>query len=337
MPFSLTVQSAYIVSNQWFIVGTNTAYPHGGTNLIAAETGTTISDLNADFTNGIDISFSNNFVFCIVTNDYGAVTSAPAILTVTAAAVAPVTIGNTNNVNGFVNGSSTLTPILATGAQPLTYQWYLGSGFATFSGEPWSGTQPFSYQWYYGTNQLADGPNPNYSGSGYTGSQTPTLTVTNLQLTDAGNYYLVVSNPAGSTSNLVEVLTVNYHVATISAGEPQPVTTFVGVPTSLTATEVGATEPVTSQWFSCNLVTTNNIITNSVMLTDAGDFSGSATPTLGIAASTTNDAGYYYIVYSNPGGSVTSAVALVTIAIPPPHSFVSYTNQPLFPNIRWVA
>ena len=324
VPFSLTVQSAYTVSNQWFIVGTNSAYPHGGTNLIAAETGTTISDLNADFTSGIDISFNNNFVFCIVTNDYGAVTSAPAILTVTAAAAAPVTIGSTNNVNGFVNGSATLTPIIAAGA---SYQWSLSSGFATFSGEPWSGTQPFSYQWYYGTNQLADGSNPNFSGSGYSGSQTPTLTVTNLQLTDAGNYNLVVSNPAGFTSNLVEVLAVNYHVATISAGQPQSVTTFLGVPTSLTASEVGATEPVTSQWFSCNLVTAGNIITNSVMLSDTGDFTGSATPTLNIAASTTNDAGHYYIVYSNPGGSVTSAVALVTIAIPPPHSFVSYTNQ----------
>jgi len=288
-PFSVTAQSAYTLSYQWL---------QNGTNLIAAT--------NASLTlNSLDTTYSNFTYQCVVTNNYGAVTSTPAILIVTATAVSPVITSGTNYVSGYVDGGTTFAAVSATG------------------------TEPFYYQWYYGTNVLSDGPNPNADGSGYIGSQTASLTVTNLQTTEAGNYYLVVMNPAGYASNLVDVLTVNYHLATISAGQPAPVTTFVGVPTSLTATEAGASAPVTNQWFSCNF-TTNSIITNSVMLTDAGEYSGSATPTLNIAATTTNDAGYYYIVISNPGGYVTSSVALVTILVPPPLSSVSYSNQLYF-------
>jgi len=35
----------------------------------------------------------------------------------------------------------------------------------------------------------------------------------------------------------------------------------------------------------------------------------------------------YYIVYTNPGGSVTSSVASVTVIVPPAHTQVSYSNQ----------
>ena len=63
-------------------------------------------------------------------------------------------------------------------------------------------------------------------------------------------------------------------------------------------------------------------------MSDAGDFSGSATPTLCIAATTTADSGTnYYIVVSNLGGSVTSSVATVSVMTPPTLSFVSYSNQ----------
>jgi autotransporter-associated beta strand protein len=53
-----------------------------------------------------------------------------------------------------------------------------------------------AYQWSFGTNTLADQTNA-------------TLTVTNIQLTDAGSYLVVVSSAAGSTTSAVAVLTVN--------------------------------------------------------------------------------------------------------------------------------
>jgi len=277
-PFSVAAQSDYPLSYQWLQNGTNL---NGATSSLLA-------------LNNLDTTYSNFTYQCVVTNNYGAVTSTPAILIVTLTAVAPKITSGTNSINSYINGGITFPAVSATG------------------------TEPFSYQWYYnGTNELADGANPNGDGSGYSGSQTPSLTLTSLQPTDAGNYYLVITNQAGYASNLVDVLSVNYHLGIISAGQPQSVSTFVGVPTSLTATESGATAPVSYQWYLGNQ-----------MLTDAGDYSGSATTTLSIAATTTNDAGTnYYMVVSNPGGSVTSSVASVAILVPPPLSSVNYSNQ----------
>jgi hypothetical protein len=85
----------------------------------------------------------------------------------------------------------------------------------------------------------------------------------------------------------------------------------------LTATETGATLPVTNQWYR-----------GSVALTDGNEFSGSASSTLTISPAATSDTGTnYYIVVSNAGGSVTSSPASVTIIVPPALSSVSYSNQ----------
>ena len=63
--------------------------------------------------------------------------------------------------------------VLATGSAPITYAWYNPSG-----------------------NLLADGP----SGTGSTiiGSATSTLTISNAQSGDEGNYYVVATNSVGS-------------------------------------------------------------------------------------------------------------------------------------------
>jgi hypothetical protein len=90
----------------------------------------------------------------------------------------------------------------------------------------------------------------------------------------------------------------------------------VGTPVSISASAAPGTPPTTYQWFA-----------GATPLTDTGDFSGSQTLTLNIAASATNDAGNYSLVISNPGGSVTSSVAAVAVLLPPPHSSISYSNQ----------
>jgi hypothetical protein len=277
-PFSVTAQSDYSLSYQWL---------QNGTNL------NTVTNTTLILTN-LNTTFSNSTYQCIVTNNYGAVTSAPAILIVTVSPVVPVITSGTNSVTGYVDSGTTFTAVSATG------------------------TQPFSYQWCFGTNALTDGADA--SGSGYSGSQTLSLTLTNLQVSDSGNYYMVVMNPAGNATNLVDILTVKYKTATVSPGQPQSVTTFVGVPTTLTATESGATQPVTNQWYQ-----------GTNMLTDNGEFTGTANTTLNIAATTTNDtANNYYIVFSNAGGSVTSSLASATVIVPPAHSSVSYSNQLYF-------
>jgi hypothetical protein len=298
VPFGVTVQSVYAISNQWFIVGTNNAYPAGGTNLIASETGTNIADLNQDVIGGLDTSYNGNLVFCIITNNYGAVTSSPAMLTVTASAVPPVITSHTNQVTGYLNGGAAFAAVTATGTQPFT-----------------------AYQWYLGGNALADGGNTD--GSGFIGSQTAQLTITNLQLTEAGSYYLVVSNPAGYASNKVDVLTVKYHSASIGAGEPGSVTTFVGTPTTLVADESGATAPVTYQWYKGT-----TLLSGSEYVNASGSYTGAGTSALTVNATTILDtATNYYIVYSNGAGSATSSLASVSVILPPAHSSVGYSNQ----------
>jgi hypothetical protein len=296
-PFNIGVQSVYALSYQWFLIGTNASYPNGGTNALPAETAAAILDLNTDVP--VDSSFNNNTLICVVTNNYGSVTSAPAILTVTATAVAPIITSGTSHLNGYISYGVTFPAVSATGTQPFT-----------------------SYQWYFGGQPLSDAV-VNASGSGYVGAKTASLTVTNLQTTDAGNYYLVVQNGAGYASNLVDVLTVNYKKATISAGQPQAVTTFVGTPTSLSADESGATLPVTYQWYKGATKLTDGEYANS-----SGSYTGTGSSVLTINATTTADtATNYYIVYSNGGGNVTSVLASVTVMTPPAHSSVAYSNQ----------
>ncbi|MBW8863401.1 MAG: immunoglobulin domain-containing protein, partial [Verrucomicrobia bacterium] len=279
-PFSVAAQSVYALNYQWL---------QNGTNLDGATSATlTLS--------GLDTTFNNFTYQCVVTNNYGSVTSAVAVLTVTALPVIPVITSGTNNVTGYIGSGAVFAPVSATG------------------------TEPFTYQWYFGSNALVDGQNGD--GSGYFGSQTASLTVTNIQLTEAGSYYLVVMNSAGYASNKVDVLTANYHLATINAGQPASVITFVGVPTSITANQSGGTAPIANQWYK-----------GTTLLTDAGEYGGTTTPTLTIAASVTNDSGTnYYIVVSNPAGSVTSSLATVSVLIPPPLSSVAYTNQLYFQN-----
>jgi|GEM_PF-1085760 len=283
--FIVGASSPYALSYQW---------TENGTNLVSqTNTSVTLSSLSTN---------NNGFSYqCIITNAYGAVTSTPAILTVTASPVTPVITSGTNYVFGYFYGNTAFPAVTA------------------------SGTQPFTYQWYFKGTSLSDGIN--VSGSAYFGSQSASLVVSNLQASDAGNYYLVVMNPVGGyASNIVDVLTVNYRLPAIAFGLPASGTTFVSNAITLNVTTSGGTAPVTNQWYACN---TAAFATNTVSypLSDGGEFSGTATTALAIQANLFADATNYYYVASNGGGSVTSAVATVSIIVPPAHASLSYSNQ----------
>ena len=276
--FTVVADSVYPLSYQWESNGV--PLTSGGTSPTL-----TLSSLNLGF---------NGYTYqCVVTNAYGAVTSAPpALLTVTASPVAPMITNGTGNITEFIGGSVTFPAINPTG------------------------TQPFTYQWYQGTTQLVD------DGVKYFGSTSNSLTVTGLTSADSGNYYLVAVNNAGYASNLVDVLTVNYHLPVIVGGEPAAVTTFVGLNSSLVATETGGSLPVTNQWYKGATSTT---VTNA--LSDVGNITGSATSTLAFTSTALTNAGFYKIVVSNPAGYVTSSVAQLSVLVPPPLSSVRYSNQ----------
>jgi len=63
-----------------------------------------------------------------------------------------------------------------------------------------SGTAPLAYQWRFGV--------PGVGGGDIPGATNATLTITNAQPTNAGNYRVVITNSAGSTNSVVATLTV---------------------------------------------------------------------------------------------------------------------------------
>jgi len=280
-PFSVAVQSVYDLSYQWL---------QNGTNLFGANSATlNLTSLNTGY---------DGYTYqCVITNNYGSVTSYIATLNVTLTPQLPqFTV--TNQVTGYVGSAKTFPAVVAVGTQPFT-----------------------SYQWYDSSLQpLVD------DGVKYSGSASASLSISNLTIADSGSYYVAIGNAAGtSTTNPVDVLTVKYQLPYINP--PKPATTFVGTPTSLTADQSGGTAPLTYQWYngSTALTTASGEFGNP-----SGTWSGPGSDTLSIAANNTADSGNYKIVYTNPGGSVTSLVAAVSVTVSPAHSYVSYTNNQVY-------
>ena len=148
-----------------------------------------------------------------------------------------------------------------------------------------TGTAPLSYQWRFGI--------PGSGGGNIPGATNATLTVTNVQPTNAGNYRVTVSNAAGSATSLVATLTVNVP-PTISA-EPQSATVPAGSNVTFNVTASG-TAPLSYQWRfnGTNIVgamATNYTVTN-------------------VQAS---NSGPYTVVITNVAGSITSAPARLTL------------------------
>ena len=281
--FTVAVQSSYALGYQWYENGSPmnpVTVPSAATASLDQTVLSTIDDYNVN-------GFTNQYQ-CVITNSYGSVTSVVATLTVTVVPTPPIITSGTNLVTGFIGGKISFAPVTAIGTQPFYYQWYSANG-----------------------TPLVD------DGVKYVGSTNASLTISNLQPSDAGSYYMVITNPSTSyASNIVDILTVNYVKVQIT-GQPLPGTTFVGTPLTLTATEAGGSSPITNQWFE-----------GSTQLSDGGEYSGSGTPSLTVAATTTLDSGTnYYLVVSNPGGYTTSSIVSVTVIVPPAHSFVGYTNQ----------
>ncbi len=106
----------------------------------------------------------------VVTNSIGSVTSSAATLTVSAAVTGPVIVTQPLSNAAFVGGAVTISAV-ASGTPVLTYQWQ--------------------------KNGIAIG-----------GATSASLTLSNIQLSDAGSYALVVTNAAGSVTSRFSRLVV---------------------------------------------------------------------------------------------------------------------------------
>ncbi len=150
-----------------------------------------------------------------------------------------------------------------------------------------SGTLPLSYQWYGDTNN---------SNTLLTDATNSSLTLTNVQLSDAGGYSVIVSNAYGSVTSAVAQLSVNIPDPPSIITQPQDQTVSLGGNATFTVT-AGGSEPLSYQWY----FNTNTLLANA---TD---------PTLTITNVQPGDAGAYSVTVSNLAGGITSSNALLTI------------------------
>ena len=187
--------------------------------------------------------------------------------------------------------------------------WVLTGGTAQFSVAV-TGTSPFAYFWQTGGTNIA-------------GATNSVLTLTNVQPSQAGDYWVIVTNIAGAVTNLVGTLTV-----------PLP-PSLTQQPGSLTVTNGGdATFSVTASGFSPILYS---------WVRDGVPILGANSAVYTLSSAQISDSGAQFdCVLTNIAGSVTSQVATLTVLPPvgqstPPTDSGDSADVPLFSVWHWMA
>ena len=188
-----------------------------------------------------------------------------------------------------VPGDFTIVILSASGSppvitnQPASLTNSVGSN-ATFSVTA-GGTAPLGYQWYFNTNTAL----PNAIAA--------SLTLTNIQLTNAGYYRVIITNSSGSVTSSSALLTVL--LPPVLTNNPVGGTNVAGGSASLNVV-VGGSVPLKYQWF---------FNTNTAL-------PGATNSLLNLAGLHASQAGKYSVVIANNAGAVTSAVAILVVTNP---------------------
>jgi hypothetical protein len=205
-----------------------------------------------------------------------------------------------SNSLGSVNSNTATITVVAAAAPGIATQpasQTISSGATATLSVVATGTAPFTYQWY----------------QGITGTTTPVGTnsssFTTPALTTTTNYWVQVTNSAGSVNSNTATITIFSSAPAITA---QPLSQ--GVPSGSTATlsvVAGGTAPLTYQWYQgTSGTTTTPVGTNSSSFT---------TPP--VTATTS-----YWVQVSNSAGSANSITANVGIGTGPSISVVNPLN-----------
>ena len=157
-------------------------------------------------------------------------------------------------------GSTALFTVTAAGPPPLTYQW-------------------------------------RFDGTNLAGATASSLSISNVQSANGGNYSVVVANTFGSATSSNAVLTV--HTPPFITGLHASTTVSQGSPASFTVT-AGGDLPLSYRW---QLGGTN--------------IPGATATAYNIAAAQASDAGVYQVVVSNAFGTATSTGSVLTVLLPP--------------------
>ncbi|MBL8877917.1 MAG: immunoglobulin domain-containing protein [Phycisphaerales bacterium] len=296
---------------------------------ISGATSATYTDLN------VQPADAGNYD-CVVSNACGSTTSSAAALTVSES----VNITTHPQPTTVCGGTAVTFTLVATGGAPITYQWQrngvnisgaTGTNYTVLSATPSNAgtyrcvvTNPCgtvnsngalltvieeAFVFTPPTNQtacvggsatftvVAGGTNPTYqwrfNGVNISGATSASYTDNNVQPGDVGNYDVIVSNSCGTETSAPATLTLNTGVSI--SQHPQSQQVCEGQPVTFTVTAGGSPAP-TYQWRR-----------NTVNI---GGATGSS---YSIASTSAGDAGNYDVVVTNPCGSVTSNVAVLTI------------------------
>lgn len=179
------------------------------------------------------------------------------------------------------------------------------------------GASTLAYQWYYNSTSNYSGATAQSDGGRISGSQTANFTITGLQSSDSGYYYVVVTNNYGAVTSLLSQLVISPSPTILAQvpGGPFSLTVGQGYTLSVTAAGGGA---LSYQWY-----------TNGLADTTAGTGASYVVTNVPLAL---NGATYQCVVTAG-SSSATSAVSTLTV--------VNFTNTysttllGLHPNAYW--
>jgi len=207
--------------------------------------------------------------------------------------VSPGNASLSQNITIIITGTTTPTAPAIT-ASPVAANVAAGKN-ATFNVTA-SGTAPLGYFWLKNGTALANAGN-------ISGANTATLTLTNVSATDAANYSVLVSNSLGTATSTAVALTVI--LPPVISAQPAAQAAASGGNASYSVTATG-TAPLAYKWLK-----------NGGAITNGTKYSGVASNVLNIVAVTTNDVANYSVIITNAAGSITSAIAPLTIVATP--------------------
>ena len=208
--------------------------------------------------------------------------------------------------NGTLNGSNLVFTVNGGTAAVDSYAAFLNGFQLQIFNYPLITTQPASQtnvagstvQFSVGTSGGLLNYQWNFNGTALSGDTNATLALTNVQTTNAGSYTVVVTNSLGSATSAVATLTVLVPPTITTQPQSQGVAQHQNASFSVVA---GGSSPFTYQWYF-----------NASAVGGGGQSS-----TLALNNVDTSSDGSYAVVVANPGGSVTSAVATLTVYVLP--------------------